>query len=668
MVHIDSLVPAVERAVGSARDFAFDCKKEDGHWVAECFSNVTFTAEYIFFCQGLSLGFGVDGGDSLRQWLLSQQNLDGSWGLAPGYAGDCSTTTEAYLALKILNVSPHDARMKRAREFTLRSGGIEKVRMFTRFFLATFGLLPWSSVPQLPAELILLPTLSPINVYNLSSWARSTTIPLLIVRHHEPIYALPNGMSVNNDFLDELWVCPSNKNIPYGLPLSEPWGKDPLEYIFTLADRALSTFGFLKYLPTRKYARSQCVRWLLDHQEESGDWAGFWPPQHNSIWALLVEGYSLDDPIIQRGFDALNRLIIQDKQGKRAVATVSPVWDTVLMTMALADSSPSSSMQNLQQTISWIKSHQLDGPEGDWRIKNPYLASGGWSFEYFNTWFPDVDDSACAILAMLKQDPLCISSSTVLQGVNWILGMQNADGGWAAFDKDNDYLFLNRIPFSDMNSLCDPSTADVSGRIVECLGAVYFSPHSTLVDPAFLSRVKESAAGGVQYLRSQQCKTGAWWGRWGCNYVYGTSNVLCGLSQFAKRDDSLRGVVDSAVSFLKRSQNPDGGFGEALESYQDSDLAGKGHSTAPQSAWGLMGLIAHLPPTDEAIRKCVGYLVSSQVEDEDRKGKTWAMLGYTGTGFPNCLYLEYSLYPHYFPLMALGRWIKKVENSTRNTE
>lgn len=668
MVHPDSLIPAAGRAVASAREFSFGCMKDDGHWVAECFSNVTFTAEYVFFCQGLGLGFGDDNGESLCRWILSQQNPDGSWGLAPGYRGDCSTTAEAYLALKILDIPSDDVRMKRAREFTVRSGGIETVRMFTRFFLATFGLLPWTSIPQLPPELILLPTISPINIYNLSSWARSTTIPLLIIRHHEPVYALPNGISTNNDFLDELWVNPSNKDIPYGLPLAQPWGYDPLEYFFTLADKALSMLSLLKHLPSRTYARNECVKWLLDHQEDSGDWAGFWPPQHNSIWALLAEGYSLKDPIIRRGFNALNRLIISDDLGRRAVATVSPVWDTVLMTMALGDSKSSSNKRSLQQTISWIKSYQLTGPEGDWRIKSPNLAPGGWSFEYFNTWFPDVDDSACALLALLKQDRLCINSSTVVRGATWILGMQNADGGWGAFDKDNNYLFLNRIPFSDMNSLCDPSTADVTGRIVECLGTLIKSPYKNLLDPNFLSRMERSAARGISYLRSEQCKSGAWWGRWGCNYIYGTSNVLCGLSLFAEHDESLKTMIDPAISFLKRCQNTDGGFGETLESYIDPGLAGKGPSTAPQSAWGAMGLLAHLPPTNQAIRKCVGYLVSSQVKEEGKPGKTWPMLGYTGTGFPNCLYLEYSLYPHYFPLMALGRWMAKAEESTLRIE
>ncbi|KAL9621147.1 MAG: hypothetical protein Q9160_004398 [Pyrenula sp. 1 TL-2023] len=533
--------------------------------------------------------------------------------------------------------------------------------MFTRFFLATFGLLPWTSVPQLPPELILLPAFFPINIYNLSSWARSTTIPLLIIRHHEPVYALPNGLHVNNDFLDELWCSPGNKNISYSQQLSEPWRHGSLEYIFTLADKLLSTVSFVKYLPSRTYARKQCVKWLLDHQEESGDWAGFWPPQHNSIWALLAEGYTLDDPVICRGFNALNRLIIHDKNGKRAVATVSPVWDTVLMTMALGDSGSSTTRQPIEQTINWIKSHQLTGPEGDWRVKSPTLASGGWSFEYFNTWFPDVDDSACAVLALLKQDSRCVTSSTIVQGVSWIIGMQNADGGWAAFDKDNNYLFLNKIPFSDMDSLCDPSTADVTGRIVECLGTILFSPHSALLDPNFLSQLDRAATRGISYLRSQQCDTGAWWGRWGVNYIYGTSNVLCGLSLFAKRDQSLKPLIDTALDFLKRSQNADGGFGEALESYSEPDLAGKGPSTAPQSAWGLMGMLAHLSPTDDAVRRCVGYLASSQIEQDGLRGKTWPMLGYTGTGFPNCLYLEYSLYPHYFPLMALGRWVSKVE-------
>ena len=654
----DSLTTQALRALQKSSEYAFNSMKDDSHWVAECYSNATFTAECIFLRQALGLDLSADH-DAYRNWLFSQQNADGSWGLAPGYDGDVSTTTEAYLALKILHVPPDDPAMCRAREFMIRSGGAEKVRMFTRLFLATFGLLPWDAVPQIPMELILMPSFFPINMYALSSWARSTLIGVLVVRHHQPIYALPNGKSASNDFLDEIWVNPANKSIPYAPQL---WGllkeKDVITFTFTALDKLISYLGGLRRFPLRGYVRQQCVKWILEHQEESGDWAGYWPPMDGAVRALVLEGYALDHPVVKRGLEAMERFMLHDKNGKRVQATVSPVWDTALMNVALNDAGLCFGDRRLQRAIDWVKARQVLGEEGDWRVyAGPSLAPGGWSFEYHNSWFPDVDDTAVVVLGLVKHDPQSIGLQCVSAAVEWILGMQNRDGGWAAFDKNNDHLFLNKIPFSDMNSLCDPSTADVSGRILECFGMLLTHPLNHLLAADLLERLRASSRRGLTYLLSQQEAIGAWWGRWGVNYVYGTSNVLCGLKYFSDDDKRVKASVLRATRWLRSVQNADGGWGEGLDSYADPGRAGCGQSTPSQTAWGLMALLAHLPPLEEAIQRGVAHLVSTQT-DHGSKGATWEEKTYTGTGFPFCLYLEYSLYPHYFPMMALGRYVQ----------
>jgi squalene-hopene/tetraprenyl-beta-curcumene cyclase len=329
------------------------------------------------------------------------------------------------------------------------------------------------------------------------------------------------------------------------------------------------------------------------------------------------------------------------------------------MSIGLCDAGLFQKDERLRRAVDWVKPLQQFGTQGDWRIYKPSLAPGGWSFEYFNTWYPDVDDTACTVLALTKQDPTFVGSTSIHRAVQWILGMQNLDGGWAAFDHNNDKLFLNKIPFSDMNSLCDPSTADVTGRIIECFGHILSSPYRKVVSEDLLAQMKISAARGISYLKSKQEISGSWWGRWGCNYVYGTSNVLCGLSTFTAGDSQreLQTIVNRAVKWLKAVQNEDGGWGESVESYALPDLAGCGESTPSQTAWGVMALLAHLPPSDEAIRKGVAWLVYAQTE-KSQKGATWNEELFTATGFPMCLYLEYSLYPHYFPMMALGRYLK----------
>lgn len=547
------------KSLQDAVAFSFDHQQPDGHWVAEVSADVTFTAEYVMF--KYAIGFDLSDGDALRRWLLQDQQEDGSWALAPKHPGNVSTTTEAYLALKILGVPPDHPAMIRARDFMVSNGGVAKVRFFTRFFLATFGLIPWAAIPQMPAELILMPPSSPLNIYTLSSWARSTLIPVLIVRHHEPIYSLPNGLRCDNDFLDELWVDPFNKNVPFAPSLSSLVAeRDAIQFGFTLADKVLALLGGLKNFPLRKRSRRKCIEWLLEHQESAGDWAGFFPPMHGSVWALILEGYPPDHQRVRLGMDGIERLSITDARGKRIAPTVSPVWDTALMMSSLCDAGFAGDLR-VQKAVDWVKARQLLGPQGDWRVYSPNSQAGGWSFEYENTWYPDVDDTAVIVIALIKHDPYFIGSECISNAVKWILGMQCPNGGYGAFDYDNNKLWLHKIPFSDMDSLCDPSSADITGRVLECFGFLLSHKQGSW-NRSLKLQVEESSGRAIGYLLREQEPCGAWWGRWGNNYNYGTGNVLRGFAHFAHMDHNVREAVTRATRWFESVQNADGGWGE----------------------------------------------------------------------------------------------------------
>lgn len=401
--------------------------------------------------------------------------------------------------------------------------------------------------------------------------------------------------------------------------------------------------------------------WILEHQEPEGDWAGIFPPMHFGILAFVLEGYKVTDDCVRKALEAIERFAWTDEGGKRIQSCVSPVWDTVLMSIGLCDAGVPGDHASLVKAIKWVKARQICDPIiGDWRVYSTNQRSAGFSFEYFNRWYPDVDDTAAVILAMIKQDSARASSESVIDAVVWVLGMQNQDGGWAAFDIDNDYYFLNKIPFSDMNSLCDPSSADVTGRVLEAMGLLMekMSSKHALSHEGLLPAIKASVHRAIEYLAKQQESHGGWYGRWGSNYVYGTSHVLCGLAYWTS-NPTARAMIRPALDWLKHVQNEGGGWGESLHSYTRPELAGQGKSTASQTAWGLMGLLAHLPSYDPAIERGVAWLLDAMKYDEEGRG-TWPEREYTGTGFPGFFYIGYSLYPHYFPLMAMGRYRQAV--------
>jgi squalene-hopene/tetraprenyl-beta-curcumene cyclase len=625
-----------------ARDFAYAIRKADGHWCAELESNTTVTAEYVFMRQALGLDLAAKR-EVLVRYFFRQQKADGSWGLATNHRGDVSTTGETYLALRILDVSVDDPRMKDAERYVLMHGGLEKMRVFTRINLAIFGLFPWEAVPAMLPELILCPPSSPANIYALSSWARGTMVPLLILFHVKPLFALPNGKSPDNDWLDHLWLNPKNKRIPYSEPLLSVLRATGASWksFFTATDPLLRGYEMLrerrggKLAALRRHAVRRCEEWVLERQEQGGDWAGIFPPMVNGVLALYANGRKPEDESLKRLLEAIERFTIEDEAGFRVEPCQSPVWDTILMMVALLDAGLGD--ETLETSRAWITKLQVLCDRGDWKVSNPDAPPGGWSFEYSNTWYPDVDDTAAIVTGFLKHDPSSSTSDPVRRAVAWMVSMQNDDGGWAAFDKNNDKIFLNDLPFSDMSSLSDPSTPDIAGRVLEALGL--------LDDPQY----REVCARGLAYLRASQEPEGSWFGRWGVNYIYGTSNVLCALSrQRVRADDPM---AARAIAWLRSVQNADGGWGECLESYGNRALMGKGRSTASQTAWALMGLLPYVPRKDPSVERGVAWLLAKQ-----NSAGSWDEAEYTGTGFPNHFYLRYNMYRHYFPLMALGRY------------
>ncbi|EAW20752.1 terpene cyclase/mutase family protein [Aspergillus fischeri NRRL 181] len=659
----DPLLPRVKQALKLSGQHSREEMHSDGHWCGEVKTNATTSAEHVLLCQALDINLDADR-EAFISWFRCTQGADGGWSTAPDQAGDISVTVEAYLALKILGLSEDDAAMRSARDFAIAAGGVARVRIFTRIYLAMFGLFPWAAVPELPPELILLPSRVPVSIYHWSAWARATVVPLLIISHHRPIYALPGGKATCSDYLDELWCDPRNKMVPYNHDKPTAWRSDPFALIFTLADSILHRLdGLRSFNPLRRFALRKCVDWILEHQEDMGDIGDIMPPLHGAMLALRLEGYPLHSDPIHRGLEAIERFAYRDQQGKRIQTTVSAFWDTSLMLVALGDAGMASSPW-LTRSLGWLQQHQRLGNYGDWKVNNPGLKAGGFSFGYFNTWYPDVDDTASAVLAIIRQDERLVCSASVLDALNWLLGMQNTDGGWGAFDRDNNKLFLNKIPFSDMEAFCDPSTPDVTGHVLEAFGiflAVSARQQSPTKADVLTDRIVSASRRAICYLSDTHVSSGGWYGRWGCNYIYGTSAVLCALAYFGSKSDTLSGVrsvkdaVNQAIRWLETVQNQDGGWGETVNSYKDPSRAGSGPSTASQTAWAIMALLPYLPPSTEVIQRGVEYLLRTQTKTASQ-GATWHEKAYTGTGFPKYFYMGYSFYCHYFPMMALGRY------------
>ncbi|MGF1481342.1 MAG: squalene--hopene cyclase [Cyanophyceae cyanobacterium] len=624
-------------AIAKSQNYLLSRQYPDGYWWAELEANVTMTAEVVL----LHKIWGTDSDRPLNKaeaYLRSQQREHGGWELFYGDGGELSTSVEAYMALRLLGVPTSDPALVRARKFILERGGISQTRIFTKFHLALIGCYSWRGIPSIPPWIMLLPEHFPVTIYEMSSWARGSTVPLLIVFDCQPVF--PTSPAVT---LDELYA-EGIENARFELPRSNDWTD-----IFIGLDQVFKWSEEFNLVPWREESLQAAERWILQRQEASGDWGGIIPAMLNSLLALRTLSYSVNDPIVQRGLAAVDRFAIETETTYRVQPCVSPVWDTAWAMRALAVSGLDPAHPALVRGGEWLLNQQILD-YGDWAVKNQQGKPGGWAFEFVNRFYPDVDDSAVVVMALagieLPNEPL--KQRVIARCAQWIASMQCGGGGWAAFDVDNDQDWINALPYADLKAMIDPNTADVTARVLEMVA-----------DGAEIERGRVERA--IAYLTQEQEADGSWFGRWGVNYIYGTSGALSALAKIAPQ--MSKHAIQKGAAWLVGCQNPDGGWGETCRSYNDPSLKGQGTSTASQTAWALIALLAARkaakvpPPT---IERGIKYLLATQHSDG-----TWNESEFTGTGFPGHFYLKYHLYQQYFPLLALSQYVQQLSVTSK---
>jgi len=599
----------------SAVDALVSLQHRQGWWKGELETNVTMDAEDLLLREFLGIRTATQTASAAR-WIRSRQREDGTWANFHGGPADLSTTVEAYVALRLAGDRVAAPHLQSAARFIRDSGGIERSRVFTRIWLALFGLWPWAELPVLPPELILLPSFVPLNIYDFACWARQTVVALTVVGAHRPVRQL--GFDI-----DELRT---------GLPAA---GRAPLSTWtgrFQALDRVLHAYERRPIRFLRRAALRRAEHWILNRQEADGSWGGIQPPWVYSLMALRLQGYALDHPAMRAGIEGLDGFTVEDEAGRRLEACQSPVWDTALAVTALADAGMAPEDPVLLSAARYLLGEEIS-VRGDWSVRRPHLQPGGWAFEFANDTYPDIDDTAEVVLALRRTDEP--TQGAVARAVAWIEGMQCRDGGWAAFDVDNTQTLCRELPFCDFGELIDPPSADVTAHVVEML--------------ASLGGSREVIDRGVEWLVRAQEEDGSWFGRWGANHVYGTGAVVPGL--LAAGLSGGHPAVRRAVAWLEHHQNPDGGWGEDLRSYRDDSYRGVGPSTASQTAWALLALLA-AGERSLATERGIAFLVETQGEDG-----SWEEPWFTGTGFPGDFYINYHLYRLVFPVMALGRFV-----------
>ena len=667
--HSPNRLGAIDETVHAALVWLDDHQEPEGFWVGMIETNSAIEAEWLLASHILGVKLPIE--DGVIRALLQRQRPDGSWETYPGApAGDINSTVEVYVALRVKGFDPSRAEMVRARDWILRNGGLRKVRVFTRYWLAMLGVWPWQATPNLPPEIIRLPLWFPFNIYNFAQWARATLLPLAVISARRPVFSSPCGR------LDELFPD-GYDNFDFFIA-----GKKArllsLEWLFLKIDRLLHLLQNARLTPGRETAIKLCLEWILKHQDADGAWGGIQPPWIYALIALRTEGYAVDHPVLAKGVSTLSDHWSYERNGATHIqASKSPVWDTMLSLLAMQEAGcPPQKSRSMRAALDWILQKQVLWP-GDWSVKVKNVAAGGWAFERANLYYPDIDDTAVALLMLGKVRNGVDGAlrqrveAAIERALAWTLAMQSRNGGWGAFDKDNDKEIISKIPFCNFGEALDPPSVDVTGHVLEAL--------------AVLGRRKSdpAVAKALAFIRSEQEKDGSWFGRWGVNYIYGTAAVLPALQAIG--EDMGAAYVKRAADWIAGKQNADGGWGESCASYMDPLLRGKGPSTPSQTAWALMALLAvENPDYTAAIRKGVDFLVKTQ----DENG-TWDERYYTGTGFPGynvgarldhdaadlrerlqqgpelsrAFLLGYNMYRHYFPLLALGRakdWLERA--------
>lgn len=641
------------RTAAHALDVAVEAllsiQNDDGHWRGELEGDSITNSEYILMKWILFQEDDVRL-PKILNYLRRLQRADGAWGQYPGSPVDVSATVKAYVCLLLAGDSPNAAHMKRAREAVRSNGGAEACNSFTNFYFACLGLIDWDACPAIPAEIVFIPRGLDFNMDHLSAWSRTMILPLAICSALRPVRRLHKEISIDDLFLDRR----------YRNTLSARFERNPVSWknFFLLADRAMKVVQSAGVNPVRERAIEAAERWLLERADgaHTAGLGAIFPPMVYLQVALQALGYARSHPTRLQAERDLDALMIEEEIDGEATIRIqpcfSPVWDTGIALYALTDCGfgvhRECGERSVARACAWLRSKE-NRLAGDWS-RTVSAEAGGWYFEYLNEWYPDVDDTAMVAMA-LKRAGGRANAEAAQRGVRWILAMQNEDGGWAAFDKTRDRPMLEQVPFADHNAIQDPSCADITGRVLECLAWNGFDTSH------------EAVRQGIAFLKRTQETEGCWIGRWGVNYIYGTWQAVGGLARLGV--DMEEKWIQRAGRWLKSVQKADGSFGETANSYLDPTLKGRGPSTASQTAWGAMAMMAIYGRDDEDAEQAIRWLCETQITNEmDEAGRTrrdpigsWEETAFTGTGFPKVYYLRYHLYRLYFPLMALARYV-----------
>ena len=608
---------------------------EDGYWCGPIFGDTTIDSDTIMLLNFLGRGNSVKV-RRIANHLLNKQNPDGGWPIYDNGPSEISATVKAYWALKFAGHAPHEPALESARKRIKALGGIHKANTYVKFYLALFGQYDWRGVPSIPPEIMLFPNWFYFNIYEMSAWTRSIVVPLSIIWAFQPAVPCPPHATIDELFPD------SRRHVPLSETVKE-------HSLLSWSSFFLAWDKFFKVMEgkgghwIRVWALRLAEDWILERLEDSDGLGAIYPGIINTIMAMKCLGYPDTDPRLVAQLQEIDRLEQPGGDTTRYQPSRSPVWDTAISMIALAESGLDRAHPALVQAAQWVISKEIK-IRGDWAYTNPEGPTGGWHFQFKNVFYPDVDDTAMVLLALrhvhLEEPNSRIREKAFLRGLNWLMSMQSSTGGFAAFDKENTKAVLEKIPFADHNAMIDPPTVDITGRVLELLG---YTGYDATYAPA---------AKAIRFIKDEQEDDGSWYGRWCVNYIYGTWQVLRGFAAIG--EDMSQPAVKRAVQWLKSVQLPDGGWGETCETYHDPRLKGKGPYTPTQTAWAVMALMA-AGDYGDAVKRGIDRLVATQKPDG-----TWDETEFTGTGFPKVYYLEYTMYRNNFPLQALGLYRQAV--------
>jgi squalene-hopene/tetraprenyl-beta-curcumene cyclase len=614
-----------QNAVGRAEEAMLDLQRADGHWAFELEADATIPSEYVLLDHFLGT-INQPLHERMAEYLRGIQESHGGWPLFHRGDFNISATVKAYYALKCVGDSPDAPHMKRACTAILTHGGAEKSNVFTRIQLALFGAVPWRAVPVMPVEIVFLPQWFPFHMSKIAYWSRTVIMPLLVLAAKKPRARNPRNVTI-----DELFLTPPEK--------VKNWHTNNTQSIWNPVFRGIDALLRLiePHMPKGPRARAiaQCVAWVTERLNGEDGLGAIYPAMANSVMMYDTLGYAPDHPDATIARRSVDKLVIDDPGRSYCQPCLSPVWDTGLALHALLECS--APRPDLQKACDWLVSKQILDVVGDWADWRPDVRPGGWAFQYANPHYPDLDDTALVVMALHRFDKEKYRDA-IMRGTEWVLGMQSKNGGWGAFDSDNEYYYLNHIPFADHGALLDPPSADVTARCVGMLSQLGYRKEHPAV------------ARAVNYLRREQEKEGCWFGRWGTNYIYGTWSVLCALN--AVGIDAQDPMVERAVEWLIAKQRKDGGWGEDGASYWPDQPKGEGKESTPaQTAWALLALMAAGQADHPAVLRGIDYL-----EDTQNGKGLWDEKYYTAVGFPRVFYLTYHGYKAFFPLWALARY------------